>query len=108
VRQGLVELQAQAAERTSDAFFATVLRLLQEQVGERIDLPATAITEAVVDEKLRRAGASDELCATLKELFHLCNLARYAPVKSSQELSAVIPKLEAALAELRAWQPAKS
>jgi hypothetical protein len=108
VRQGLVELQAQAAERNSDAFFATVLRLLQEQVGERIDLPATAITEAVVDEKLRRAGASDELCATLKELFHLCNLARYAPVKSSQELSAVIPKLEAALAELRAWQPAKS
>ena len=107
VRQGLAELQVQATEKNSDAFFANVLRLLQEQVGERLDMPATAITEAVIDERLRRAGASDSLCAALKDLFHMCNLARYAPMKSSQELSAVIPKLDAALAELRAWEPAQ-
>ena len=35
------------------------------------------------------------------ELFKTCNLARYAPVKSSQELVAFIPKLETALAELQ-------
>ena len=34
----------------SDQFFATLSRLLQEQLGERLDLPASAITEAVIEE----------------------------------------------------------
>jgi hypothetical protein len=108
VRRGLGELRAQAAEKNSDAFFATVLRLLQEQIGERLDLPANAITEAVVEERLRPAGLPSETCASVQELFQTCNLARYAPVKSSQELSAVIPKVEAALSELRRWEPART
>jgi hypothetical protein len=31
----------------------------------------------------------------------MCNVARYAPIKSSQELVALIPKLEATLHELQ-------
>jgi hypothetical protein len=106
VRQGLNDLHAQAAANNSDAFFATTWRLLQEQLGERLDLPASAITEAVVDERLRPGGAAPELCQSLHELFQNCNLARYAPAKSAQELSALIPKVESALAGLRAWPPA--
>jgi hypothetical protein len=101
VREGLLELRRHAAEKNSDAFFATVVRLVQEQIGERLDLPASAITEAIVDEKLRPAGARDGTCAALHELFQLCNQARYAPVQSAQELEAVIPKLETALRELQ-------
>jgi hypothetical protein len=33
-------------------------------------------------------------------LFQACNLARYAPVKSSQELAAVVPQLETVLVGL--------
>jgi hypothetical protein len=108
VRRGLGELQTQAVAKDSDAFFATVLRLLQEQIGERIDLPSNAITEAVISERLAPAGAPEPLCASLHELFQMCNLARYAPVKSSPELFAIIPKVQLALSELRAWKPAKS
>ena len=35
------------------------------------------------------------------ELFQACNLARYAPVQSSQELAALIPKLEGVLRDLQ-------
>jgi len=107
VRRGLGELRAQAADQNSEAFFATVLRLLQEQIGERVDLPANAITEAVVEERLRPGGAPDELRTAIQELFQICNLARYAPVKSSEELSAVVPKVEKTLAALQRWEPAK-
>ena len=107
VRRGLEELRAQAAARDSDAFFATVSRLLQEQIGERVDLPANAITEAVVEERLRPAGAPVELRQSIQELFQMCNLARYAPVTSSEELSAVVPKMETTLAALQRWEPAK-
>jgi hypothetical protein len=102
VREGLEELRNLAAQNKSDEFFATVFRLLQEQLGERLDLPASAITEAVIDERLRPRGVSSETLTSLHELFQTCNLARYAPLQSSQELAAVIPKLETALSQLRA------
>ena len=105
VRLGLAELQSQATANNSETFFAIVLRLLQEQIGERVDVPPNAITEAVVEEKLRPAGASTELRSVVQELFQICNLARYAPVKSSEELSAVVPKVEKTLRELQRWEP---
>jgi len=101
IRKGLVELQQLASENKSDEFFATLVRLLQEQLGERLDLPASAITEAVIDEHLRPRGVPDTTLAPLHELFQTCNLVRYAPMKSSQELAAVIPKLEGVLRELK-------
>jgi hypothetical protein len=101
IRDGLQQLQRLAAEKKSDEFFATLFRLLQEQLGERLDLPASAITEAVIDERLRPRGVNAETLASLHELFQTCNLARYAPIKSSQELAAIIPKLESVLNQLR-------
>jgi len=101
IRKGLGELRQHAAEKRSDDFFATLFRLLQEQLGERLDLPASAITEAVIDEHLRPRGVPETALAPLQELFQTCNLARYAPLKSSQELAAVIPKLESVLRALK-------
>jgi len=43
--------------------------------------------------------------APLHELFQTCNLVRYAPIKSSQELAAIIPKLETVLRELKELKP---
>jgi hypothetical protein len=108
LRRGLAELREQAAAKDSEAFFATVARLLQEKIGERVDGPANAITEAVVEERLRPAGTPKELCAAIQKLFQACNLARYAPVKSSEELSALVPELEQALRDLQQWEPHKT
>jgi hypothetical protein len=102
IREGIEELKRQAMQSDSDGFFATLFRLLQEQLGERLDQPASAITEAVIDERLRPRGVSEETLGSLHELFQMCNLARYTPVGSSQELAAIIPKVEATFNELRA------
>jgi hypothetical protein len=101
IREGLSELRRLAGDKKSDEFFATLVRLLQEQLGERLNCPASSITEAVIDEKLRPRGVPETTLAALHELFQTCNLARYAPIKSSQELAALIPKLEAVLADLQ-------
>jgi hypothetical protein len=105
IRQGLLELGQLAADNKSDDFFATLVRLLQEQLGERLNLPASAITEAVIEEHLRPRGVPETTLTSLHELFQTCNLARYAPIKTSQELAAIIPKLEAILHELQALKP---
>ena len=100
LRTGLERLREHAAQNQSDEFFAGLVHLLQEKLGERLDCPASAITEAVVDEKLRPRGLPDSTLDELHTLFQSCNLARYAPVKSSHELTALIPRLESALKKL--------
>ena len=101
VRKGLNDLHRLAAENNSDEFFATLFRLLQEQLGERLDCSASSITEAVIDERLVLLGAPETTLAGLRELFQLCNQARYAPMRTSGELAAVIPQFENAVCELQ-------
>ena len=100
IQKGLAELRTHAAANKSDEFFALLFRLLQEQLGERLDLPASAITEAVIEERLRPARVDEKLVGDLDGLFQACNQARYAPVRSSLELTALIPRLESALREV--------
>jgi len=106
VRDALAQLRTYAAEKKSDEFFATLFRALQEQIAERLDVPSNSVTEAIIDERLRPGGLADATCGTLHELFQAANLARYAPVKSSQELNALLPKVEQALRELQQWEAA--
>ena len=101
VREGLNDLHRLAAENNPAEFFATLFRLLQEQLGERLDCPASSITEAVIDERLAPLGAPETTLAGLRELFQLCNQARYAPLRTSGELAAVIPQFENAVRGLQ-------
>ncbi len=100
IRAGMGNIRQLAAQNKSDEFFAELVHLLQEKLGERLDTSASGITEAVIDEKLRPRGIPDSTLTELHELFQACNLARYAPVKSSHELAAIIPRLENALKKL--------
>jgi len=101
IRDGLQELRAHANTQQAEPFFATLFRLLQEQLGERLDLPASSITEAVIDEKLVGRGMPAETLNALHDLFQICNQARYAPTQTSREMAGLIPRLEAMLAELQ-------
>ena len=100
VREGLQSLRAHAAADHSEEFFATLFRLLQEQIGSTLDLPASAITEAVVHERLGSGIAPPELLEELHSLFAVCNQARYAPHHDPQELVSLVPRIEAALRSL--------
>jgi ribosomal protein S18 acetylase RimI-like enzyme len=101
MRAGLKGLREYADANQPAEFFFTLFHLLQEQLGERLDVPASSITESIVDERLRPLEVGEEMLALLKELFQACNQARYAPQSTNEELISLIPKTEAALGELR-------
>jgi hypothetical protein len=101
IREGLNDLKKFAAENKSEEFFALLFRLLQEQLGERLDCPATAITENVVEEHPSLRNAAPATLGNLRELFQLCNQARYAPVRGSSELNSVAGQFERTIAELQ-------
>jgi hypothetical protein len=101
VGNGLETLQGLASQNKSDEFFAQLFRLLQEQIGERLDLPSNAITEAVIDSELQNRLSDKESLLMLESLFHTCNQSRYAPIDSQSELSQLANDTENIIAELQ-------
>lgn len=101
IRAGQHDLKTFAAENKSDEFFATLFRLLQEQLGERLDCPASAITENVIDDHPVLRDAPKSTREGLHELFQLCNQARYAPVRGTAELNSVAAQFEKTVGELQ-------
>ena len=101
IQNGLNDLRKSAAENNSDEFFALLFRLLQEQLGERLDCPASAITENVIEEHPVLRGAPRAALDALRELFQLCNQARYAPVRGTGELNSVAAQFEKSIGELQ-------
>ena len=71
------------------------LRRVEEQLGAGLDMPASAITESVIEDKLVSRGLTPGTLSALHELFQVCNQARYAPQGSQQELVSLVPKVEA-------------
>jgi len=98
---GKADLKKYAAANQPDEFFVTLFRLLQERLGERLDCPASAITENVVEEHPVLRGVPKATLAALRELFQLCNQARYAPVRGTSELNSVVTQFEKTVAELQ-------
>jgi len=98
---GMDDLKKYAAANQPDEFFATLFRLLQEQIGERLDCPASAITENVIDEHAVLRGAPQTTLDGLRELFQLCNQARYAPVRGTSELNSVAAQFRKTIAGLQ-------
>jgi hypothetical protein len=102
VRKSLVELHSHAKAGAGEQFFATLFRLLQEQLGERLDLPASAITESVIDERLSNGALAESDRKTLHGLFQACNQARYAPHASEARMDELITQTESVLRQLQA------
>jgi hypothetical protein len=100
VAENVPKLREHAAKKESEQFFALTFRLLQEQIGERLGLPAAAITESVVDEDLPKRGASAELLTRLRELFQACNRARYAGATVAG-MEALLPTIERTLRDVQ-------
>lgn len=94
VREGLEELPGLATANDVDKFYSTVLRLLQEQLGERLDISAPAITEAALADC---KGLDATAAKSVRELFEACEKYRYTPEHTSQELASLIPKVRNAL-----------
>lgn len=99
LRNELRALPGLARDNQKDAFYGSVVRILQEVLGERLDLPASAITEAALDQL---PPEERELAVHVRDLFQACNQYRYAPDHGSAGLEALAPQIETVVARLRA------
>ncbi len=94
IQGGLIELRGAAEELDHIRFYTQAFRLLQEHIGDLLDLPSQSITETTLENPRIRLDEETQVQTELKELFHLCNLARYAGSRNEGSLSEVLSRLE--------------
>jgi hypothetical protein len=101
VASGLKELNLLAERGEAEPFFETTLRVMKEQLGERLDLPSVSITEEIIEERLRPMAVPDDELDRMHALFQTCNHARYAGELSSSDLHGSMAELEAVINTLK-------
>jgi hypothetical protein len=82
-------------------FHSELFRLLQEVLGERLELPAASITGEIVDHRLRAAHVPTDLTDGIDRLFAQCDQARYAPDAVTGTLESTLPQAEQVLRQLQ-------
>lgn len=100
VDEGIVRLRELAGNNNREEFFLLLFKLLQEQIGERLDLPASGITEESI-ESLSKLGLKDDARAELHKLFQAANQARYAGSLTTGQLQEIAGRAETALRQVR-------
>ena len=105
VDEGLATLKQLVSDNKKEEFFLLLFKLLQEQIGERLDLPSSGITEESV-EGLARLGLSEETRKELHALFQQSNQARYSRSLTSGELEKLAGRAEASLKGVRGLRKA--
>lgn len=96
VRQGLQQLPG----LKGIAFYQEAYQLLQEQIGERLALPATGITGTVIETELT-GRLPAETCDTLHSLFETCDRARFSHETSHTQRDAFQDDLKSSLHTLQ-------
>jgi len=70
-----------AAAKTHD----DLQRVLQQYLGDRLNIPAAGITAAIVDEQLVPRGVNGQLASDTKACFETCDSARFAGPDASTD-----------------------
>ena len=100
----LPKLRELARSKDVKAFYDLLTKLLQERLGERLNLPAASITESIVEEQLAPMGMTEALRNDVHALFHASNQARYASFSEAAGLEEVAEQAAKVLAALATWE----
>lgn len=100
----LPKLRELARSKDVKAFYDLLTKLLQERLGERLNLPAASITESIVEEQLAPLGMTEALRNDVHALFHASNQARYASFREAAGLEEVAEQAAKVLAALANWE----
>ncbi|MBU4149223.1 MAG: BatD family protein [Candidatus Omnitrophica bacterium] len=67
------------------AFYAEINRAVIEYVADKLNIPHASITKDILEIRLEEKGCSRENIERLKELFDICDMARFASGKFDRE-----------------------
>jgi len=66
-------------------FYAEIYKAVIEYIGDKLNIPHASITKDALEEKLINRGVDKVMIDKVKDLFDVCDMARFASVKFTKE-----------------------
>ncbi len=83
------------------ASYDDIQHVLQNYLGDRLNIPASGITSVIIDEQLRPRGVDGTLADDLRSCFERCDAARFAGrATGTEDVPAIRSKVERVINEL--------
>ncbi len=100
-KKRLAAAAALMKKNDSSAFYDAVLKALWGYIGDKLSIPASALTRSNVSEELMRYGADEDTVAHIIGVLDECEMARYTPESLNRPLQEVYDSAFSAMNELQ-------
>lgn len=90
----------------SDKFFEAVSAALVGFLSDKLKIPASSLTRDNIRETLAKAGADENLTERTIKLFDDCEMARFTPSHSENEMSSLYSEASSVIDSLNKLRPA--
>ncbi len=84
-RIGIKKAKDALAKNYKKEFYDFIFQTLQEYLGDKFHLPSKSITVSITDDILKTKHIPDDVLRKLKDIFHECDMARYAASELGNE-----------------------
>ena len=88
------------AAHDSDRFYAELLGAIWGYLGDKLSLPASQLTRDNIAGQLDAFGAPKELTDTFIGLIDDCEMARYSPARSDEQIEQLYNEASRAMNEM--------
>ena len=85
-RRRLKSARAAMAAHDSDRFYAELLGAIWGYLGDKLGLPASQLTRDNIAGQLAAYGAPQEITDTFISIIDDCEMARYSPARSNEQI----------------------
>lgn len=92
-------------QHKSEQFYAALASALCGFLGDKLKMPASALTRDNISETLTNAGASPEVVTSTIDVLDRCEMARFTPGSSDSKMSELYEKTSKLIDELNQLRP---
>lgn len=86
-----------ATSGNDEKFYEEMLKALWGYISDKLAIPASQLTRQNVSEKLNAAGVGEDVTTPLMDIIDTCEMARYTPQKSDDEMQQLYNRATAAI-----------
>jgi len=83
-RKGMSDLKNKSRSADTKVFYETLFKVLQDYLGNRVNVPAGGITADIVDHVLAARGIDYEILAKVRALFETCDRVRFSSLAADR------------------------
>ena len=91
----------------NDKFYDEMLRAIWGYLSDKLGIPASQLTRDNIAQQLDAYGASEQLTASIIDIIDECEMARYSPAKSDEQIEKLFQDASKAMNDMESLKRVK-